>query len=270
MIRICVCNLLLAVLGAIGYAQNLVNPVFQHGEELRYKVKWNFLRLGTITIRTLHDSTCTRPEEYKIIMKVESNPDLHFVWIREFNESLLDTRKLISLRFHALHRNGDDLLRIQQGYDTTCRVATFELSDLNTHTVLRSDTLREVSPFVEGPSLFMVTRCLSRRAEFSSVPTMVDGRIAPTDLNFLRTTEELEVGAMGIPVRVRKFLGVAHWKGGSEAGMSGEFTGWITDDEAAVPVKADMKVMLGSVRLELESWCRPGWLLPTDLRASTR
>jgi hypothetical protein len=41
--------------------------------------------------------------------------------------------------------------------------------------------------------------------------------------------------------------------------MSGEFHGWVTDDDAAVILKAEVKILLGSVRIELESYERTGW-----------
>ena len=255
---------------AQGQPLSPISPVFQSGEELRYKVKWNFFRLGTITIRTLHASMCTELEDYKIHMIVESNPDLSFIWIREFNESIMDARSLFSRGFRGDHRNGNDLCQIQQSYDRERRIATSVIRDLNSGAVLRADTLRDVDPYVEGPSLFITTRCISRFGKSLSVPTMVGGKIAATDLNFSFPLEEVEIDAVDMPVRVHKYEGFAHWKGGSEAGLSGEFTGWITDDDAAVPVRAEMKVILGSIRLELESWNRPGWVPPTGLRASNQ
>jgi hypothetical protein len=270
--RAIVFSLLLLVLGSEARNQTAsrVSPVFQAGEELRYKVKWNFLRLGTVTIRTLHDSLCTAPEEYRILMIVESNPDLSFIWIREFNESMMDARSLSSRQFRAKHRNGDQLTCIQHSYDGTTRMAISRVEDGNSGTIIRSDTLRNVSPFVEGPSLFLAARCLCRLGNSLNVPTMVGETIAPTDLSFPCRPEEMDVDALGGPVRVCRFDGVAHWNGGTEAGLSGEFSGWVSDDAAAVPVKAEMKVLLGSICLELESWSRPGWVPPTGLRASNQ
>jgi hypothetical protein len=45
-------------------------------------------------------------------------------------------------------------------------------------------------------------------------------------------------------------------------GMTGEFTGWFSDDEAAVPIKGELKVLLGTVTVELIGWKRSGWSPP--------
>jgi hypothetical protein len=45
-------------------------------------------------------------------------------------------------------------------------------------------------------------------------------------------------------------------------GLSGEFEGWFSNDEARVPILAKMKVLIGSVTIELMSWKRKGWAPP--------
>ena len=44
--------------------------------------------------------------------------------------------------------------------------------------------------------------------------------------------------------------------------MSGTFKGWISNDEAAVPVRAEVKILLGSLVIELEDFTREGWIPP--------
>jgi len=245
--------------------------VFVPGEELRYKVKWTFFRLGTVTLKTVIDSSCHGANEIKLVMTVESNPDLSFVWIREFNESVVDESTSLSKRFHARHRNGETYLELWHEFDQSLRRATWRMVDKNTGAQLQADTLSGVPSYVEGPSLFFYTRCISHRTGTMMIPTLVEGKIAPTDLSFDAATENQEIDAIRYPLRVRKFTGVAHWQGGTEAGLSGAFSGWISDDDAAVPLVAEVKVILGSIRLELESWTRPGWVPPSaePLQASS-
>jgi hypothetical protein len=35
--------------------------------------------------------------------------------------------------------------------------------------------------------------------------------------------------------------------------------GWISDDAEAIPVFAEVKVLIGHLKIELESWQRNGW-----------
>jgi hypothetical protein len=237
--------------------------VFREGEILRYKVKWSFFRLGTVTLKTVRDTSCHAQGDFKIVMTVESNPDLSFIWIREFNECVVDTRSLDSKFFHARHRKGEEYTEIWHIVDASRHCTYYRVTDRNSGAVLAADTLRGVESFVEGPSLFFFARCLSGRLGTTNVPTLVGGQLATTELTFGGEKEILDLGEAGTPVRVRKFLGVAHWQGGTEAGLQGDFTGWISDDDAAVPILAEVRVLLGSIRLELESWSRPGWTPPS-------
>jgi len=246
-----------------------VSPVFQVGERLQYKVSWGIFRLGTITMRTGRDGSSDDPASFKVSMLVESNPDLRFVWIWEYYESLLDGTALFSRRFYGRCVNGDDEVEIRGTYDSASRAAVYSQRDMNSGKIIISETLNSVSPFVEGSSLFFLARCLSHTGGASSIPTCVNGRISSTILDFTLPIEIIKVGAIDHAVRVRKYTGTAEWKGGA-AGVFGDFTGWVSDDEAAVPIKAEMKVILGSIRIELEQWDRVEWTPPDGLQAANR
>ena len=237
--------------------------VIQPGEVLRYKVRWTLFRLGTLTLKAVRDSGCAGADDIRLVMIVESNPDLSFIWIREFNECLVDTRTFAPALFHARHRNGEEYTEIWHDVDRERHRTVFRLQDRNTGALLGTDTLRGVEWFVEGPSLFYIARCLSGMTGTRTVPTLVGGKLSTTDLCYGGEKMLIDIAASAAPVRVRKFTGEAHWKGGTEAGLEGGFTGWVSDDDAAVPVAAELKVLLGSVRLELESWSRDGWTPPS-------
>lgn len=262
--RVVIVCLSILVLGCPLRGQSFISKVFLPGEELRYKVKWTFIRLGTVVLRTVQDSSCHDANEVKLVMIVESNPDLSFIWIREFNEAVVDESTSESKRFHARHRNGDSYMEIWHQADKSLHRTTSRMVDKNSGALLGADTLQGVESYVEGPSLFFYTRCISHTRGNVEIPTLVEGKLCATDVSFDGTTDECEIGAFDTPVRVRKFTGIAHWQGGTTAGLSGPFSGWISDDDAAVPIVADVKVILGSIRLELESWSRPGWVPPTS------
>jgi hypothetical protein len=76
-------------------------------------------------------------------------------------------------------------------------------------------------------------------------------------LDFTPRLETVEVPAFHAPFRAIRFDGRAEWVLPTAAGMTGEFHGWLTQDEAAIPVKATVRIFLGSVTLELESFERP-------------
>lgn len=245
---------------SLSQSTNVLWGMLQDGEELRYKVKWQFFRLGTITIRAEHNAHDSL--YYNISMLVESNPDLPFVSIRDYNVSLVNSQTMKSKEFYATHKNGDEIVEIRHFYDEHTRRTVCTNTDLTTGAILQLDTLVDVPPYVEGPSLFFITRWLSRSKQVVTIPTIASGQMAETVLDFTQGREYIEIDAINEPVRTRKYGGEAKWQGGTSAGLSGEFTGWVSDDEAAIPLRAEMKVLLGSVVIELEQWNRHGWNPP--------
>ncbi len=237
--------------------------VFQPGETLRYKVKWTFLRLGTLTLSTERDTTSSDGSAFKVVLKVESNPDLRFIWIQEINESHMDTVEISTRHFVARHRNGDDLVEIRQRYDQARKTAFASIVDMNTGRELGCDTIQQAPPFVDGAALLCKARALSRSRGTYRLPTMVGGKIQNTTLDFDSAIENLETDAWGKEIRTRRYSGHADWTGATASGLGGDFTGWVSDDDAAVPIRAEMKILLGSIVLELEEWTRPGWAPPS-------
>ena len=246
----------------------LCPSMLQPGEELVYKVKWSVLRLGTITVRAERASADTNL--FRLSMLIESNPDLVFVKLREYNESWVDAATMMSKRFLGIHKSSGERVEIRCVYLEQDRRVVYSQFDLDTGKPLRSDTLENVPPHVEGPSLFYYARWQSRSRQILSVPTVAGGETGSTDLDFTLGREYVEIDALSEPVRTRKYQGVIHGKGGTSAGLSGEFTGWVSDDDAAVPLKAEMKVLLGSILLELEQWSRPGWNPPVYIEVAKK
>ncbi len=257
-------TLCMLALGAEVRSQDsgLARGVFQPGEILRYRVKWTFLRLGTLTLRSERDTSSTDGSDFKLVLQVESNPDLRFLWVQEYNESHVDSKSLCTRHFLARHRNGDDLSEIRQLYDQKTQTARSSEVDMNTGKVLLSTAFENVPPFVDGAALLFKTRALSRTGGTVRLPTMIRGKIENTIVEF-GSMENLEIDAWGKEIRTRKFFGRADWTGGSSVGLGGDFTGWLSEDDAAVVIRAEMKILIGSVVLELEQWTRPGWVPPS-------
>jgi hypothetical protein len=245
------------------------SSVLQPGEELQYKVRWNFLRLGTLTVRTEQLTDGRDSGKICVSMNVESNPSIPFVDIHEYSATIIDGETRMSRRYAADWHNGKDQTEILAEYDRARGTVYYVQLHRPDSSLDRIDTLRNIAPFVDGPSLFMFTRWISQRVGTTNVPTMIDGTIQNTRLEFPGTVEEVEVAGIDYPVPCRKYSGTAEWQGGSSAGLSGSFTGWLSNDCASVVLMGKMKVLLGSITLELEYWQRPGWIPPTAQKYAT-
>lgn len=233
------------------------NKVFYSSETLVYKVKWTFIRIGTITIKT---TACeNNPDYIKVSMLVESNPSIPFLNIKEYNETIIDRRTLMSNSFYAFYQNGGDGTKYYTNYNDETKSAVWKVYDVSTHKFTDSTTIYNCARYVDGPSLFFFTRVNSHLRKTINVPTIIEGKIESTKLIFTDTKEEIEIDALDYPIIAKQYFGCANWEGGSSQSLSGDFMGWISDDDAAIPVYAEVKVLLGSINMELESWERGNW-----------
>jgi hypothetical protein len=260
--------LFISVLFGNAHTGEKTSLIFLPGEELRYSVKWKFIRLGTITISRIDDGS--DPATIRVSMLVESNPSIPFVDIREYNESLIDATTLMTMEYYGDYRNRRNRSETRHIYDYENNAIYHYEWDTGTGRVIHDDTVYNASGFVNGPSLFSYSRARSASGSIIDIPTYVRGEIRNTRIDFTPGIEDISISAWPYPVRVRKYEGTADWEGGTSQGLSGEFTGWISDDFAAIPVRAEMKVVLGSIRIELESWDRPDWTPSTARRLAGR
>jgi hypothetical protein len=127
----------------------------------------------------------------------------------------------------------------------------------NIDTVALTDT-----NFVDGISIAFFPRARIHTRTPVSVPTVLYGKLGTTDFYFDGTKTTEDIDALDDPVRVVMVEGATSTVG--VYGMTGAFTGWFTDDSAAVPIKGAVSVLLGDVDVELVQWKRNGWTPPTE------
>jgi hypothetical protein len=70
----------------------------------------------------------------------------------------------------------------------------------------------------------------------------------------------MDIDAVDYPVDVVRFDGRADFVG--VFGLTGGFEGWFSNDDASIPITARMKVILGSIKVELTKWKRGNWAPP--------
>jgi hypothetical protein len=203
------------------------------------------------------DSSNNDPDLYRLVMHVTSNPDLPFVDIDEYNETIVNKNELTSVQYHARHKNGHMILEIMSRYEQEKKQSFYSCKNQTDSVYEVFNHLNSIPPYYDGPSLFYYTRTQIRSNKILQLPTMILGKIEKTVLDFNQSKELIKVKALDQPVWCQKYKGYADWHGATSADLSGEFCGWITMDEAAIPLRAQVKVLLGSLVIELEKYERP-------------
>jgi hypothetical protein len=94
------------------------------------------------------------------------------------------------------------------------------------------------------------------------VPTMVELDVYPTDITFTKNVGPIECDAFDDDVETKELFGKANFTASALAGFTGEFRGWFSNDEAAIPIYAELTISLGTIDVELEYWKRGPWNPP--------
>lgn len=236
-------------------AQSFIYP----GEDLTYRVSYLNITLGTV--RTLTEPYTTRDGKKCIKVKVfiNSNPSIPFVSLHSIYQSWMDSTATYSYYFNASTQVDENLWEFDQ--------YLFDYSKMN----LAMETFRDkkltkrreigIKKYCnDGSSLLYAARTLVDSKRSIKLPTVIMGDTATTVINFRGTKGSTDIDAVNYPVKTTYFDGTANWTG--VYGLTGGFEGWFSDDEARIPIKAKMKVYIGSVTLELQTWKRGSWTPP--------
>jgi hypothetical protein len=234
-------------------ARKYYNPApYASKEHLRFKVKYGFIRLGTIEIRQkLLDST-----RYEVSIRSKSAAGLPLIDFDSFNKAVVHSASS-RCQYYTIDVKGSNREKVCYRHDAASGRVIMDCvseKDGETH---RSAVRTE--PFYDAPGFIMLARCLSAGVSSVTVASVSDGDFRDTRLRFGREREEIDVDAFDDPIRARKIESIASWNMSVAAGLSGNFTLWVSDDDAAVPLRAEVAIALGSITIELESYTREGW-----------
>ncbi len=240
--------------------------IISPGEELTYEVRWFKVRLGRIRLRTFPSTRDSIETIHHASATVDSYEGLPFVDVHARDRTDMDSL-FYSRGFRAFEKKGDRWRAEISTYNLPARLMVVERS---MHPTISSppeappsyDTIMlPENRIQDGLSILYFARAHLHSAAQITVPTVVYGKLGRTHFTFAEQSMPIEIDALDDKrIRVRPFEGKAEFEG--LYGLTGDFKGWFSDDEAAVPIKAEMKVLLGSVTIELVSWSRSGWQPP--------
>jgi hypothetical protein len=99
-------------------------------------------------------------------------------------------------------------------------------------------------------------------AQVVTLANSISNAVASIRVDFITSTlsESVLIDAVDYEIDCRRLDGKTDFV--SVYGLTGDFEGWFSNDEARVPILAKMKVILGSVTIELMAWNRTGWKPP--------
>jgi len=247
---------LLLVISSRTFSQS---EVFFPGEELYYEVNYSFINIGWAKFTT--DKVPGKENFYTCKAKLKSNNslpliDVDFEFISEIEYSngmirphrftsnqLKDGKKSVEV-YDFLYDSAKVKIK-RTGYDGNIEIE----KNINTSTV-----------FQDGLSIFYFARAntIKDRTEYVPVLMQTDTSMMKIDYSTKRT--EVEISEVDHEIASVYLEGQSYFT--AVFGLTGEFSGWFSDDVARIPLKAKLQVEIGSITLELKSWKHGNWQPP--------
>jgi hypothetical protein len=235
---------------------------FQAGEELQYEVSYLGIGLGTINTRVT--AVQASPGERRVSAEclIRTYKGVPFVTLNTLFQTLMGD-SLESLRFRNREYLADEKVFKEILYTfPKNRDRVYISEEVERHPEwAKQDTLElEGKRWQDGLSLFYFARAFSHSSRRCMVPVLMYVTKATTEIRFGVDVEEEDIDAVDYDIRCRKLEGETGFTG--IFGLTGGFEGWFSDDEAAIPIRAKMHVLIGSINIELVKWKRKGWKPP--------
>jgi hypothetical protein len=241
------------------------------GEELEYKVSYSFFNIGTIRTQVLSKETRNGRTVFRTRALIDSNPglkwlvDLHI----QFNSEMDGDG--FSYNWVADDSSSKEINFRQFRFDYENSRAYLERGkrlSSGVRKVESTDTVKIDGHCQDGLSLFFYARENVHSVKQDRIPTLIEDKPASTYINFTNSRTETDIDAVDYPVDVVEFDGKADYVG--IFGLTGGFRGWFSNDEQQIPILARMNVILGSIKIQLAKWNRPGWQPPKFVESPAR
>jgi hypothetical protein len=246
--------------------QKALETIFQNnqgflrtGEELVYEVSYSFIKLGTVRIKTLDRYNKNGRAVYKTIAFIDSY-NIPLVSLHNVFESEID-ENIYSHQFIGSELEGKEWKYTKYELDYSANRAMMERGYPSRKVItLKDSTSLDKKKFQDGLSIFFAARNLLFSQNPVNIPVLINEKKENAYIKYPCVRETAEIDAVNYPVDVLKFEGKAGFVG--VLGLTGDFKGWFSNDNARIPITARMNVVLGSVYVELKSWTLPGWMPP--------
>ena len=226
------------------------NPVFQTGERLTYKVKFGFIKLGTLIIETGAPEAGNR---VKTRMKFWS-AQVPFLDTKDVVDDVVDTAAVCLMRFEEKGYDGSTKMDRMFFYDPVQR--TISYSDQTVKNRITTD----VRPFSDALTLFYNLREWNGSNARYYFPIRTHDGEKMVNCFFSRVEKEQECPAFDDKeIQTYVIDGMAAMGDNIPLGASGKFTAYVTKDKASIPLRIDMKIAIGSISLVLDKCERAGW-----------
>lgn len=230
------------------------------GEELQYNVSYSIFDIGLVKMQILDTAMRNGIKVYKAKAYLDSYSGLPFVNLHQVFYSEMDTDAFSQFFVTHTTNKPEQMPYVKNVFDYKKNKVTYQYG-VDPNDVINKTGEEPISGLqLDGLSLFYYARKNFRQQKKISVPVFVSEKSYKTNFNFMNKIGSQKIDAVNYPVEIVEFDGTSDFTG--VFGLTGYFQGYFSNDGAGIPIVAKMKVILGSVHIELIKWTRPGWMPP--------
>jgi tetratricopeptide (TPR) repeat protein len=219
----------------------------QADESLDYTVAYGFITLGWLNIRMLPAEIIDGRIVYPIRFFVNSNPSFDFlISLHHIYESYIDAETMNAIQTRLYTPGSEDYLTRNYFFDyrNSRFFAYIIYSDGRFHRVEK--LLPQMAQ--DGTSMLYFARGLVSNKMNGTTTVVIDEDYKYGYIKYLNEREEIEIG--DTEINAIKIFARADFEG--VAGMNGDAWGWFTPDDRAVPLMGKIKIILGSISVEMD------------------
>ncbi len=235
------------------------NKHLEVGEELTYVVSYTFIKLGEIKIIVKNKKIIDGKTFYSTIAYMNSYSGIPFVDLHMIYESTLNPQ-YYSAFFRGIVKKEEYTTFTDYTFNYPKSTIKIKKGKLQPYQLWTDSTTSAKKEYQDGLSILYFARMFSGSGKSISVPCFVNEKKENTLINSYTQVSGVSIDAVDYDIACVKIDGNMNFI--SVFGLTGYFEGWFSDDDAAIPIVAKLKVIIGNVKVELKSWKREGWTPP--------
>lgn len=235
------------------------STVFEDGEELYYEVYYAFINVGWVKFNT--EKVVGKKDTYLCRAKLKSNDAVPFIDVNyEFKSQIeIVDNKIRPMFFESKEFDDSKVALITYNFNYDSGFVDIKKIGFNNQ-VEYSKRITTVTPFQDGLSIFYFARFNYNSNRRLNVPALINQDSIGVTLEY--NTDKTDVNIDDIKYDISSLLLEGNTEYELVYGLTGNFEGWFSNDNARIPLKAKFKVKIGNVTLELKSWKRQNWIPP--------
>ena len=234
-------------------------------EDMTFEASYLFVKFGSVRFQMLGDGNYNGLSVCKLRAYVDSYSGIPFVNFHAVYETYVDPKTLLCLFNLRKEREGDSWVYTTTNLDFGAK--KIEWKQFKDGEPIKILDLPLDTTYSNGVSFVYYLRGICRNAcgkrMHLEIPFIDDTVRSSVSLTINEKKESCDAIAFDSPVEAYRLSGHLNFTG--TFGISGDFIGWMSADSAAVPLKGDVKVLIGNVVVQLKEIKRENWSPPKSM-----